>query len=249
MVITLNKTKKSHVIIPKFILKKFSYDTSEGKKVKYVDCEKKKILEEKIKELGIIENYYSDHVEKLLSKEFETKIGRLIKDINDCILNDELYKLNDVINKKIVRDFFKITLLRDPNLHNLVINNTYKHRGILLNKNHVLELNNVVKEYDNNKIYIFVNLCHIGLIASYTLCHLLTFPEDELLIIPVAPNLVFGLSIHKQDEEIEVQLTNTELDIDKLNLTIYKCEKNRNNSFVVGREEDLNRLLKLIEHD
>ena len=36
---------------------------------------------------------------------------------------------------------------------------------------------------------------------------------------------------------------------DKLNLTIYKCEKNRNNSFVVGREEDLNRLLKLIEDD
>lgn len=84
----------SHIQMPKCVLKQFAIQSgaNEGK-VFYYNLEKNLIGLRAPKRLNVKQGHYSDVVENILSKEIETPLGKVIKDLNESLLNGKGFKL------------------------------------------------------------------------------------------------------------------------------------------------------------
>lgn len=242
------KTINSHVILPKSILDRFSHRKKEGDYVYYLDLNDKKIKEKKSRLLGTLKYYYTDKIEDELDRKFESKIGEVIKDIEDSIFKNHQRELTDLDYIKIIRDFFKITKLRDPQFlehFNKDISTKYNAR---INQNKVIEYNEVIEYFDEKKVYLIINTSKFGFVTSYTLAHPFIVNEGDVYFMVVSPKIAFAIHEQIKSDEIDVGFYD-EQSVLRVNLLYYRLEKGRSNNFIVGLKDDLDRLTSQIEED
>ena len=91
----------SHIFIPKSILNRFArIDKKNRKIINYIDCNDMQIKSSTTASFNTQLGYYSKQNEKILSDESESKIGNVIRKIQDI---DE----NTVLNEKDIKYIFK----------------------------------------------------------------------------------------------------------------------------------------------
>ena len=103
---------KSHVQMPKGLMKAFSHPTKDGKCVYYLDLKDMEIKEAKINELGTIRGLYDPKSEEMLDHLYESPFFQVTQDIKKFYRGkSEVFSLTQE-NVKALKDFLTISLMR-----------------------------------------------------------------------------------------------------------------------------------------
>lgn len=181
----------SHVTIPQSFLKHFGRKDDTGAMVvDYIDIKTKKIKSKKVKDYGAEYAYYDRETEEFLSKNFETRIANINKEI-DKFRNGKItnIKLTEKI-KSDIYNFFLITLYRNPK--SLKIFNEESLSSKLLggiDHNEMLKLIRKIK-YENFfkkfKINIIINKTNRDFIINDTMISRISVEKSNpIIIIPI----------------------------------------------------------------
>lgn len=237
-------TKNCHVIIPKFILKSFSYNTNEGKKVCCYYFKDNEIIEEKISKAGTIEHYYSDKTESYLQRKFENVVGDLKKNLFSNSIKAKKYT-NDFI-KDIIRKFIWISIIRNPIFHeNMIKRFNIKHE-MNITVDEIIQNDDLYNPFKNKKVIIYHNKTDKGLISSYSFVNYFgDFLSEEILIVVLSSKLAFALSMKEEDIDIYYHPIDSLDELDDINKSIFNNEYSSLNNFVVGHLDDLKRVVEL----
>ncbi len=148
----------SHIFIPKSILNRFAkIDEKNRKIIKYIDCNDMQIKSSTTSSFNTQLGYYSKQNEKILSKESESKIGNVIRKIQD-IDDNTVFSEKDIeyifryLSYQILRtEYFPKELNKrfETNLNNKFIKNELIKEEFELNS-----LYNVIKDED---IHVIIN--------------------------------------------------------------------------------------------
>lgn len=183
------KSKKainSHVILPKSILEKFSYVDEKGNHIiKYINLNTLKIEEDKTSRFNTQLGYYSRENEKILSDNAESKIGNVIKKIQE-IKEDTVFNESDIksiykfLAYQVIRtDFFSEKLKEKFNIsiENKLIKN------IMINDE--LKLNTVYKVVEDSDIHILINNTKIKFVLPANTMYTFNANSEEYIWIQI----------------------------------------------------------------
>lgn len=237
-------TKNCHVIIPKFVLKSFSYNTNDGKKVCCYYFKDNEIIEEKISKAGTIEHYYSDKTESYLQKKFENVVGDLKKNLfSDSI---KAKKYTDDFIKDIVRKFIWISIMRNPTFHENMIDRFKFNYERNITVDEIIQNDELYNPLKNKKVIIYHNKTDKGLISSYSFVNYLgDYFSEENLVVVLSPNLAFAVSMKEEDNDIYYHPIYSLDELDDINKNIFNNEQSSLNNFIVGHLDDLTRVVEL----
>ena len=260
------KNKKyinSHVVIPKSILEKYAY--IDGKRrhiIKYIDLNTLEIKEEKTSKFNTEIGYYSVDNEKILSDEAESRIGNVIKKLQEINVDtnfeqkdiESIYKF---IAYQVIRtDFFSEKLKKEFefDLDNKIIKNKFIEEEQKLNI-----LYNIIRDTD---MYVIVNFSNIKFVLPSNLMYTFDADTEEYKWITIlSPDIALVLlrkgminKIHNIEDEIKsikiVKFENEQKDIiNAFNLSGLGVQFKNNNEkgYIIGLENELKGLLNIIE--
>lgn len=156
----------SHILIPAVLLRGFIDD---DKKLYYIDGETGKLSKSSAKKYNTKIGYYSKWFETYLSDKYEKKIGQIKAKIENFMYN----KLEKVEFGNLYNDIdllYKMSLFRNPEFVEEV--NKYSLTSIFIEGGYSTEQiayffeNNDSKLFEDNKIFIAINLTDEGFIMS-----------------------------------------------------------------------------------
>ena len=256
--IVLDYVVDSHVTIPKSFLKNFGYKSTNGVVIDYIDINTMKIKTKKIKEYGVIYGYYSKHIERYLSDNFESKIALINKEIKEfrkenldnIILSNE--RLEDIYN------FFDITTYRnleflkgfnEESISSKLIGG-YNHNDLLdiIANKHISKRNQHI--YNGLKFNLMINKTNRNFVISDNMISSIKVDSgNEIIILPISTKecLVLMDSQYYQKYMVNGDLYYMRIDdekkIGKINRSIFKKAKEKNEN-IIGEMEELEILLK-----
>lgn len=185
------KNINSHVTIPKSILEKFAYvDEKENHIVKYIDLNTLEIKKEKTSRFNTRLGYYSKKIEKILSDEAESKIGNVIKklqeiDENTTITEKDINSIYKFLAYQVIRtDSFSERLKKEFQipLDNKAIKNAFI--------NEELDLNIIYNIVKNTDVYIIINVSNSKFVLPANLMYTFNPDSDEYKWVQVlSPNI------------------------------------------------------------
>ena len=108
------KLKESHVYIPRLVLNKFMYRNKNSSKIiNYIDFTENRIKSISTKRFNTIKGYYTDENEKKLADFCESKIGNVIKELENSYIKYGInFKIDDK-SKSILKSYIVYQMLRD----------------------------------------------------------------------------------------------------------------------------------------
>lgn len=241
-------SKKSHIQMPRLILKNFQKDS---KGLFYYDCTQQKIVRGHAKTLCTEMGYYSNDVEIYLDKNVETCMGNLVDFLKRTSFQDGD---NPPKNYKDVAFTYCYALIsRSPELLSEMKNNLYIRSLSVVNQHDIVARRalELAKEED--------------ILGFYKIAFLINNTEEELvlpiggivqwrmrLICPVSPwrAIVFYVPIaEKSDKNVNI-ITLFEIDskdtIKDINIEAVKQEEKRNKIGIVASKKDI--LIDLLEN-
>ncbi|MCF7831996.1 MAG: DUF4238 domain-containing protein [Candidatus Marinimicrobia bacterium] len=246
---------KSHVQIPKSILKNFAYKSGkDGLVVDYLDLSCNEIKTEKINKLDTIEGYYSEEFDKRMGEKYETPFGDISKRIRDFNKN-KLDKLSlSERETKTILDFYNNIFFRGKfalekaNKYSLtsVVRPIEQEELIILTRENLFTGNwvNIIRNKTNIDFVIPRNCFYVKKSKSAKKPH---------YILPITPKSAIILIPKEEIEEFETTKgtrdhysVDDENTIKTLNEFALEIEKGTNNMFVVGNKLELSRLKKLL---
>lgn len=251
----------SHIFIPKSILNRFAkIDEKNRKIIKYIDCNDMQIKSSTTASFNTQLGYYSKENEKILSNESESKIGNVIRKIQD--IDD-----NTVLNEKDVEYIFKYLsyqILRTE----FFSRELNKRFGTNLNskfiKNELIkeevELNTLYNVIKNEDIHVIINNSNVKFVLPTNSMYTFNPNSNEYTwILVLSPNIAVSfmpqgtikklgngkdsgkakiLEFGKEQEEIIKKFNLRAIGTQCKDSSIIKC--------VIGLEKELNNLVDII---
>lgn len=189
---------KSHVQLPKSVLKNFSFQTNKDGKCCYVyDFKSKKITIEKIKELGTIKDFYSESTEKYLSKMVEQPFGMLMKKFKELEKGNIAEFSLDVQEQKNIKSYANYLLYRSDNFIEQVNQNIFISKVIGdMKREYIFEKENEISEmkvFDKFTVEFLVNRTDYNFILPRNGYYYYLKDEVWRVTIPITPKLAFML--------------------------------------------------------
>ena len=253
----------SHIVIPKSILEKFAHiDQKERHLIKYIDLNTLKFKEEKTTKFNAEIGYYSVQNENILSREAESKIGNVIKKLQE-INEDTDFTQKDIesiyrfLTYQVIRtDFFSEKLKKEFefDLENKIIKNKF-----IVEEQKQNIIYNVIQDTD---MYIIINFSDTKFVLPLNLMYTFDANTEEYKWVTIlSPSIALVLlrkgminKIHNIDDNKKcvkiVKFENEQIDIiNAFNLRALGVELKNNNEkkYIIGLENELNSLLDIME--
>ena len=263
----IGKTEKlnSHVILNRGVIKNFVANSNEGKlftlNLKSLEIEKKPAVE-----IGIVQNYFSKDVEEYFSGNYETKLGRLIK-----LLNENRDYHFDESDTKFIKAFFVVLLYRNPCIIDKIM--SYASNKYICNESNSSYIPGLLSRLkidetflDNFYVDVLFNDSSLGFISSTIGYGGLPNreKENEIFFIPLTPKISICLVNEKDfndktyikkyaftNDDIE-QVKNINCFVAGIAKTTYKLYKHDEYDiyYLIGNNKDeLERIKKIIENE
>ncbi len=202
---------KSHIQIPKGILKHFRDMSDDSKQVWYLDIESGDIRRCPSKRLGTRKGYFSDTIEKYLNASIESPITHLNSKIRlfvDGKSNNLSISENDVnlLNKYIKSAMARSGIAYNASKKALVFSQFFmkdqaNHDGLIY---HSLESNTTMADdiLSKGKMMIVVNTTN----RRYVVPRNCFYCYESNILAPISPNcaLAIGLQDDRQSEDKEI---------------------------------------------
>lgn len=259
-----NKQSKrnNHLVLPKFLLKKFAIQQTDNFSIYMLDIKNKVISIESCEKANTLLNFYSEENEEYFSK-LESQFSDLCKSIFDKIDKDDIglsFKLNSKKTKTLLKNWSKTNFGRIffNNPKNISFNkfNPYdiKKRNTIIKNVAAMDFPREASDLiDNSYITLFRNSTKTNFVLGP--CHWI---ENEInnynvVIFPISPKTAICLIDRKWRKDIKSQLKKN--DVAYLNYSNDKFVKSFNNviyqhTIEVGLNEiyscSKNELLELI---
>lgn len=251
----------SHIFIPKSILNRFSkVDEKNRKIIRYIDCNDIQIKSSTTASFNTQLGYYSKENEKILSKESESKIGNVIKKIQN--IDD-----NTVISEKDIEYIFRYLsyqILRTE----FFSRELNKRFGINLNikfiKNELIkeevELNTLYNVIKNEDMHVIINNSNVKFVLPTNSMYTFNPNSNEYIwILILSPVIAISfmpqgtikkLSNDKDCSKVKIIEFREEQEeiINSFNLRAIgtQCKDSSKNKCVIGLEKELNNLMDII---
>lgn len=244
----------SHITIPRSFLKHFGRkDSSRAKVVDYIDVNTKQIKSKKVKEYGAKYGYYSKPVEDFLSKNFESKMGSISKEIM-CLINKEKSVMLITPEMELdIKNFFSITLCRNPK--SLKVFNEESLSSKLLGEvshNKMIELiskTKLLNVFEKLRFNIMINKTDRDFVINDTMISRTTVDTNNtILIMPINKRVCLALleedyfKEYMKNGEFHYMNVAYENTVDAINRKIYRFAKYYNEN-VIGSKNELELLL------
>lgn len=245
--------QNSHVQLSQLLMRGFSYKTKEGDKVQYLDLNDNIIKEEKVNKLDAIPGYFDEEVEKQLA-EIESKFGEVIfkfkkfqkKEIDFILSKDNLNTIQCFIDCLILRNEKIATISKKSS----VILSSFDATPSDVLRWYDCEDNNY-RILGNRKANVLVNKTDVDFVLPRNGLYMVRKNEKYEYVLPIAKKVAILMMDEKLYEEhrdgdiLEYAYIDLDEGIKKFNDVAYYTEKDINNRFVIGSEEELKRLQKL----
>ena len=189
----------SHVILNRSVIKNFVANPKEGK-VFTLNLKSLKIERKPADKIGIVQNYFSKKDEEYFSKNYERKLGILIKNLNDN--RDYIFTEDDIT---FVKGFFLALLYRNPYIIDKIISNASNKYTFNDSNSSYVPL--ILSEVDINTTFVcdfyvdvIFNDSGLDFISSTIGYGALPFKakDNEIFFIPITPKILICL-VNKED--------------------------------------------------
>lgn len=252
--IILDYVVNSHIIIPNSFLEHFGYRTNEGMKVDYIDINDKKIKSKKAKKYKTEYGYYSKLIEDILNNNFETKIARITKEINDFRnrKNSEVLFTKEKIED--IYSFFDVTTYRNTKILKQVNEKSIASK-IMGDMTHDQFMSFIFSKdfphvYKEMKFNIIINKTQRDFIINDSMISSIICDNgNEIIIMPINKKECLALlqkEYYKKyyiNGKLYFMNMENEEDIEMINRYIYRFAK-KNNENIIGTKRELEILLK-----
>lgn len=241
-------SKKSHIQMPRLILKNFQKDS---KGMLYYDCIQQKIVRGHAKTLCTELGYYSNDVETYLDKNVETRMGNLVDFLKRTSFQNGDNPPKDYIDAAFTYCYALIS--RSPAFLGEIKNNLYIRSLSPTNQHDIAAKVALERAIEKN------------ILGFYKIAFLTNNTEEELvlpiggivqcgmrLICPVSPwrTIVFDVPMAERSEKNVNNITLFEIDskdtIKDINIEAVKQEEKRNKIGIVASKKDI--LIDLLEN-
>lgn len=230
-------TIKSHVQMPRFLLKKFEGD---NRGFYYYDVEKKVIGTNGFaKSTNRIKNYYSADIEELLNQYIEHPFSLLVRRIEKVDFGKESFQLSSEENKTI-KLFFRSLIARSPAILKEIEKDSFEsqwekekaqHDDIFLYRMHQAESLGV---FDDYIITLFINKTVLPFVLSVSGMFNIEVHKQQILMLPVLPKVAVVLlpknqgDLNKENNKHNVIFCEDEQQIINCNLVAFtsQCKSN-----------------------
>lgn len=235
---------KSHVLVAKFIMRRFAFNNNgNGLFVSRLCLNDLKIINDPIKTLDTIENYYTEKAELFLAKEIEMKMGETLKKIRNKLLknkNDIKLNKDDALN---IKRFFKYSLIRNREFINEVIDGSEMLNEVngLNHSYFILNSGNIDFQLDNSSIYILINKSNSNFVCPHNLIYFVYIDNLNTIIpcITFDKKIVLGLCLNGKHNLISCSIFKDKTIVENINYFAYIMENSRKESYIIGDKEDL----------
>ena len=240
----------SHVLVPKCLLNDF---VSEDTHLYYIDTNKNKIIKSSKRSYNTIFGYYTKYFEDYLSQNYENKIGKIKKKIEQLEFEKKeqiqfvgLFEdVKSLLNMSFFRNPRFIKEINEESLSSKLTNGGYKSEDVAMFYNQFGT--NILENY---KIYLLSNRTSEGLVLSQEIfSNILIHEANQSMILPLHPKYALLLvpkeyyesRITKYGDDSYMIINNIDM-LHKINNYIYEqCTKYKID--VIGNKEDLEKIL------
>lgn len=251
----------SHIFIPKSILNRFAkIDEKNRKIIKYIDCNDMQIKSSTTASFNTQLGYYSKQNEKILSQESESKIGNVIKKIQN--IDD-----NTVLNEKDIEYIFRYLsyqILRTEGFSKELNKRFGTNLNIKFIKNELIkeevELNTLYNVTKNEDMHVIINNSNVKFVLPTNSMYTFNPNYNEytwiLILSPVIAvsfmpqGTIKKLSNNKDYSKVKIIEFREEQEeiINSFNLRAIgtQCKDSSKIKCVIGLEKELNNLMNII---
>lgn len=244
---------KSHVQMPKGLMKAFSHRTENGRCVYYLDLKDMEIKEEKINELGTKKGLYNPMSEAILDRFYESPFFEAIQNVKKFTEGKQENLSFNQQEKEALLNFLKISIMRSNATRQKAEETSFvasifpnAYRAVLIPTMHLVM--NEISFLDGYHISILINRSRLRLVAPRN-CVSFSFKDDILYyVLPLSPQVAI---LYQPDELYRLLFDENgnlcyslaevgdEEFIQSINLVAGINEKDFNNEFLIGagREE------------
>lgn len=241
---------KSHIVLPKFLLKSFEIDHSFW----YYDIDKDFIAKGNASSFNTEKGYYSDETEQILNREIETPFSNLLNNYRPSVLAEDEFEmsLNDIL---CIKRFCYSLLCRNPQMVEKVKDKSVFYQFLTESDQHGSAAIMGIKEgerigiFDEYDASFFINRTVIPFVLPNCGLYSLRLKEHPAIVLPVSSDVMFALgkNMRKENEEsVELQrgLITEESVIKRMNMQalMQQIDINGGGRIVCSRKEELNRL-------
>lgn len=192
----MERTINSHIQIPKFILK--NYEDQRGT-LYQLDADTKEINLGHAKSINTRKGYFSNEVEEMMQRYFETPFAKLLKEIRNF---DFSFSYLNVTNEfwDIIKRFILLTLARTPEMYDNIVSNTVYARFVAVKDEEKADIavetcmtlggETVLDEFT---ITFIINRSSVPFVLPMCGLYSAPFSQYSSLIYPVAPDFAITL--------------------------------------------------------
>ena len=245
--------QNSHVQLSQLLMRGFSFKTAEGDKVRYLDLNDNTIKEEKVNKIDAIPGYFDEDVEQQLAN-IESKFGEVILKFKNFQKKEKNFMLskNDL---NVIYCFFDCLILRNEKMAALSEKSSVILSGFDATHSDVLRWydynDNSYRILGDKRVNILVNRTDMNFVLPRNGFYYVrkngeyeyVLPLNKKVAIIMMDQKLYGE--HRYGDILEYAYIDLDEEIKKFNDMAYYAEKDMNNKFVIGSEDELKRLQKL----
>ncbi len=245
-------TYKSHVLLTRQLVRPYQIKTLEGKQVKCLDLHTRDIKQIKIKDIDAEEKYFDEIMEEFLAKDIESPFANTILKLKTMLTKKETKGLV-IKDLDIIRRFFQFSFLRNKEMYNGVIKES-ELVSLVSGFSHSVMLafsKTTDDSFNSKKISIIHNISNsgYGFVCPHNVIYYFynSFHKSYNLAITIDRNIILCLNLNKESNHVDILELEKDFDIRAINCAAFLTEKNHSLKYVVGKENDLIRLIEDIK--
>lgn len=245
-------TYKSHIVLVRQLVRPYQIKTTDGKQVKYLDLKTKTIKQIKVKDIDAEEKYFDETMEEFLNIGIETPFADTIRKLETMLSSKSTKGLNSK-DLDVLRRFFQFSILRNKEMYEKIL----KESALLpliqgFNPSVMLTFSHTTDDFFKNKrISIIRNNTQndYGFVCPHNVVYYFWNPFYQELDIAISVNrkTILCLNIMQENNRVDILELEDDLDVRAINCATFLTELNHGAQYIVGKEDDLKRLIEDIE--
>jgi len=242
------KTYKSHIVLVKQLIKPYCFKTQEGKQVKFYNVKTNQIEQDKLNSLDVETEYFDSTTEECLDKYVESPFADTVLKL-EKMMDSNLTEGITLKDLDVIRRFFQFSILRNKEFFKKILNESaFSSLMQGFSPSIMLAFSNVTNsKFKNKRISIIRNITSkdYGFVCPHNVVYYFKNPFHKLfdLAITINTKTILCLNLEQECDYIDIIELNNELDVRAINCAAYLVEKNHSVEYIVGKENDLKRLI------
>ena len=246
---------RSHIILPRFLLKNFETEHSFW----YYDIERDFIAKGNASSFNTEKGYYSDEIEQILNSAVENPFANLLKKYRFPGFENVEYEMpsEDVL---IIKRFFYSLLCRNPQMVEQVKHSSVFYQFLPIIDQHGYAVIGGIREGERKDLFreydlaLLINQTEIPFVLPNCGLYNLNLKGSPAIVFPESPRVLFALwknSGVEKDGILELQrgLIGEEMVVKRMNMQALKQQVSMNGGgrIICSQKEELERLK--VKHD